>query len=71
MRRSQRRGEEILHSSFADSIRGGGCVRILVVHAVFVIPSGNENRNFYCSLDIATGKLVRERQLSLIFIENK
>lgn len=30
---------------------------ILVVHRVYVIPSGNENRNFYYALDILTGKI--------------
>lgn len=33
---------------------------ILAVHTVFVSPSGTGNRNFYYTLDISTGKLVKE-----------
>lgn len=40
-----------------------GCIS--VVHTV--IPSGSESRNFYYTLDISTGKLVINCQLSLIF----
>lgn len=67
MWRSQTRREKLLRSSFADNIIGGGCVHILAVHTLFVIPSGNENRNFYYSLDISTGKLVKRMSAKFDF----
>lgn len=69
-----RQGRETLHGYFCcQHCTQHVCIGyILAVPTVFAIPSGHENRNFYYTLDILTGKISQRVSAEFdFFIENK